>query len=455
MEIVAIIPGLLTLFWVLRFSLERAFVEALLPALILLPMAFRLEINGLPDVTFFQAAILPVGAALVWKYGRKWEWSFMDLLLVGYIASAFYSDLAATNFGDAVAGCFDLITGALLPYMFGKGLIEQAGLRIRSLRMLVLLMAAVAFVSLYEFKMATNPIRDVWAPFFTPYQNVWTTQVRWGFGRVAGPFSHAILAGIVFGCGILMNLWLARYRYWESKFSWMPGLPVKKSTALTILLLMGTAMPLSRGPWIGLALGYVPLWAAMSRRPKQNLKWASVAAAIGGFMIFSYVMQYAAGGRQVAMTQEQENAAYRAELIDNYVPLIEKGGLFGYGHVAPPKVPGQSSIDNHYLLLGLIHGYSGATFFVITLLVAASSLVRSAFKCGSAEERAFRLCILAVMVSIAVSITTVYLAAQAYVLFYLCVGWSQGLRTIRQTAEAPQRVAAGAPLRYALPRVIA
>jgi hypothetical protein len=449
-------PGLVTLFWMLRFSLNQAFLEALLPATILLPMAFRLEINGLPDVTFFQTAVLPIGIVVLMRYGLKWRWSFSDVLMFGYMGCAFYSDFSRTNLGDGIASFFDITTVAFFPYVFGKAMIEQSNLRVKTLRMLVLLMAAVAFFSLYEFRFATNPIRDMWAPFFTPYQNVWTTQVRWGFGRVAGPFSHAILAGIVFSCGLLMNLWLARFGYWERKFKFMPGLPFRKSTVLTIVLAAGVAMTLSRGPWIGLGLGLIPVWAGMSRNLKRNARWAAIVCLVGGVGIFTYVMQYAEAGRKEGMTQEQENAAYRAELIDNYMPIIEKGGLFGWGHVAPPKVAGQSSIDNHYLFLALIQGYLGAGFFIASMVVAIGSLVWSGFRCQSKEERAFRFCLVGVLGSIAVSVTTVYLAAQAYVLFYLCVGWAEGLRTVRVTAPAPARQDAAelAPLHH-MPRVIA
>ena len=43
---------------------------------------------------------------------------------------------------------------------------------------------------------------------FASSYETWAPQMRWGFGRIAGPYGHAILAGMIFLMGLIYCLWL-------------------------------------------------------------------------------------------------------------------------------------------------------------------------------------------------------------------------------------------------------
>ena len=60
-ELLAIVPGILSAWLTIFRSMSTALYWVYLPVLLLIPDNFRLPIDGLPDPTFSQAAILPIG----------------------------------------------------------------------------------------------------------------------------------------------------------------------------------------------------------------------------------------------------------------------------------------------------------------------------------------------------------------------------------------------------------
>ena len=65
-ELLAVLPGILAWWMAVGESLEAAFLSVYLPVLLLIPDTFRYPIDGLPDPTFCQAAILPIGLGVCW-----------------------------------------------------------------------------------------------------------------------------------------------------------------------------------------------------------------------------------------------------------------------------------------------------------------------------------------------------------------------------------------------------
>ena len=65
-ELLAILPGIVAWWVAFSQSLETAFYAVYLPVLLLVPDYYRLPIDGLPDPSFSQAAILPIAALIFW-----------------------------------------------------------------------------------------------------------------------------------------------------------------------------------------------------------------------------------------------------------------------------------------------------------------------------------------------------------------------------------------------------
>jgi hypothetical protein len=149
---------------------------------------------------------------------------------------------------------------------------------------------------------------------------------------------------------------------------------------------------------------------------------------------------------------DQQNAQYRRMLIINYTPVVKRGGMLGYG-LHFPKVDGQVSIDNEYLNIALTQGYLGLGIFALLILITGARLVRTIVASRDRTETSFALCLLAVYVTIVLSIATVYLGFQTFTLFFLITGWAQELQPARALAPASEPAVAYAPVRFAFRRV--
>jgi len=138
--------------------------------------------------------------------------------------------------------------------------------------------------------------------------------------------------------------------------------------------------------------------------------------------------------------------------VINYTPMVKRGGMLGYGiHFHP--VDGQVSIDNQYLNLALTQGYLGLGIFTLLILITCARLVRAIVTSRERSDTSFAICLLAVFVTIVISITTVYLGFQTFTLFFLITGWAQELQPARALAPASEPAVAYPAVRFAFRRV--
>jgi hypothetical protein len=138
--------------------------------------------------------------------------------------------------------------------------------------------------------------------------------------------------------------------------------------------------------------------------------------------------QYTAGSIWDAKDIEQENAIYRRQLLDSYKPIVQRGGFLGFGVIDWPKIPGMNSIDNEFLFIQITQGQLGYVCFLLLSLEAAIAIFRAVRKATAPTDIYFFLCLGGCIAGFLLSLTTVYLGAQSYPLFFMLIGWSQSLR---------------------------
>ena len=73
---------LLAIVAIRRRGLQAAFLDVWIPCFLALPFAFRVNIPGLPDPNFMQAAILPILFVLLRDQWGRMALGRMELLLV-------------------------------------------------------------------------------------------------------------------------------------------------------------------------------------------------------------------------------------------------------------------------------------------------------------------------------------------------------------------------------------
>jgi O-Antigen ligase len=461
MGLIILIPAVACWMVLARGSARSALINVYLPTVLLLPQYFELRFPHLPPLTFAGVAILPLGVALLVNEGRRWRLDWMDVLVVLFAASAAISEGMSQSLAEgtwtqiftspAVAlpsslnnGIFQLFEGMttmVLPYMAGKLLIEQGGYqgqptRKPFLRRMVILLAIVAAVSVTDFLTGKSTWQTLFNHFFPTQPQEWPMQVRWGFGRIAGPFAHAILAGMMFLMGLIYCIWLRLFApEWGTR-------KVFKEFSLTLrglvlwAIVAGLLMTQSRGPWIGavLALIFVFLMGTFPMGKAAAIFFVLMAAlSVAGYY---YGNKYTESKQDQVTSEGQQNAIYRRNLIRNFIPVVMQRKAFGWGITTHPTANGQDSVDNEYLLLSVTQGFTGLGLFLAIAAACGGRLLWLAARPNSAEDKGLVIAHLAVLIGLMTTIATVYLGEQVFLLFFLIVGWVQGMNPAREAVGA-------------------
>jgi O-antigen ligase len=468
MELIILIPAVVCWVALARGPIRKALIDVYLPTVFLLPQYFSLRFPHLPPLTFADAAVLPLGVALWVKEMRRWRLDWMDLWVLMFAVSAGLSEGLSTAladgtwknllsvdgpdmWGNIANGGLQLFQGLctmVLPYMLGKLLIERQGVegqpaRKRVVRRMVVLLAIVAGISVFDFLTGKSIWQMFWRHFFPGQPVTWGVQMRWGFGRIQGPFAHAILAGMIFLMGLIYCLWLRVFApNWGTR-KVFNGLPLTVRGLVLWAIVAGLLMTQSRGPWIGVGLALV--LALLVRTFTLGKATLAFVFVLLGFSVIAYYYgkRYTDVDINHAATEEQRNAIYRRELIRTYMPIIRERKAFGWGITTLPDLNGQRSIDNQYLLLAATQGLTGLGLFLMILLGSGVRLFRLAKGPLVAEDRALVFAQLTVLMGLITALTTVYLGEQALLLLFFSVGWIHGMNpagvnTGTESAMAPE-----------------
>jgi uncharacterized membrane protein len=421
------------------------------------------RVPHLPPLTFADAAVLPLGIALAFTGMRRWRLAWMDLWVLLFavcagLSEALSTELAngdwvllfspsfamsqtlSTNLADGALMFIDGVLTMVLPYMAGKLLIEQEdGERHAMRRKLVgcmsALLAIVAGLSVYDFLTGTSGWQKVANHFFSSPAESWPPQTRWGFGRIEGPYGHAILAGMIFLMGLIYCLWLRDAdRSWGAR-RLLSGMPITVRGLTVTAIVAGLLMTQSRGPWVGVALALVfallTRYLPVGRAAAVFLTFVAASAIVG----IHFANQYTDKAMREATTEEQRNAIYRRELLTNYLPVAMERKAFGWGITTFPAVSRQTSIDNEFLMLAVKEGFVGLGVFLAIVTGSAAKLLRIISQPVRREDRVLAFAHLAVLIGLVTTLSTVYLGEQVVMLFFLFVGWVQAMRPALERAH--------------------
>lgn len=407
-----------------QYTPGRAMLAVYLPVLLLLPDTFHAVTPGLPDPSFNQAAIIPIFMVTLMKYGPAWRPSVADLLVIAFTCSIAYSEYLAAGYSEAQNLIFTMITGAMAPYLLARMTIAKERLHIQTARCFVGIMFALAVFGLFEAKFGFNPFIAILERFF-PGQGGWVTTFRHGLARVAGPYSHAILAGIMMGFAYRLQRWLQWGEHWENKFQRI-SLPWSKPKFITFWLFIGCLMTVARGPWIGGFIGGALAMVSKTKNKKKSLLIMlsiMVVTGVPASIAFSSYLDVPPG---MPMTESQESAIYRKVLMDKYTDIALDHAWLGWGRNTWPKVGGMESIDNYYLLLSLMHGLLATILLVTIMFWLSIRLILHGLK-EPVGHNSLAFCFAGMIIGVFVSLATVYLGENVLPAFFFILGWAEGL----------------------------
>lgn len=423
-----------------RHGPGRALLAVYLPTLLLLPDGLRAITPGLPDPNFNQAAIIPIFVLTVLRYGSRWQPAPMDLVIVLFGVWVGLSDYLGRGYADAQNLMFAMLFSVIAPYFVARLLIGTDNLHVAVGRRFVALVFVVAVIGFYEFRFGYNPFHATVGKFFGGQGSGWVTTFRHGVARVAGPYSHAILAGIMMVTAYRLQRWLHWGGHWEARFARLPALRWSKASVITGMLALGTLMTVARGPWLGglVAVAIVAVGRARNRRRALAISAAVLAlGSVAGAIAMASYLDIKPGQ---AMTMSQESALYRKVLFEKYLAIALDHAWFGWGLTTWPKVPGMESIDNYFLLISLMHGVPAMLMLVLMLLGSTVMCVRQGLREPVGSDTPL-FAFAGIFIAIFVALGTVYLGEQVLPTLFFMLGWSQAAlkgssALVRQPAQA-------------------
>ncbi len=125
MSLLLLVPGLISLFLVLRGRLDTAFLSVYLPCLLCLPYSYQLRLPHLPQFSAAEYALIPLGVVGLSRLIRTRSFALMDLLVLLYVASVGLSEILHQRIvNDGIFSAVITFAGIYLAYAVGRTLIE-------------------------------------------------------------------------------------------------------------------------------------------------------------------------------------------------------------------------------------------------------------------------------------------------------------------------------------------
>lgn len=425
---IAYLPGIWAYYVAQNQSITKAFIWVYIPVLLLIPDYYRAITPGLPDPTFNQTASVALFAAFLMQGAPGYRFSYTDLVVGFYAFAVSYSEFLASGYSDAQNLMFYELTSVLFPYIFAKSLVEPFGLRYDFAKSIVLCLSVVFMFNIFENKFGYNLWKAYLGKYFFPGQGEgWITTFRFGLARAAGPYGHCLVDGIIMAVGYRLQRWLQWSDAWPHKIKQLAWVPwFTPAQLFTLMILGGVLSTLGKGQWLA---GIIAAGIVIIGRSKKR---ATAMAAVLSVMVFvgipllTVFLNYASVGRKNAVDENQETAAYRYELVTEYMDVANEKLWWGWGLMKWPEVPGFDSIDNHFLLTYLNHGAIAVSLLLGIIFGMMGRLIRHGMSRPMPEPRGSSLAftLAAIFLMYFIAITTVAMMYQSCTLFFLITGLS-------------------------------
>jgi hypothetical protein len=355
---------------------------ALFLALLFVVPPAQLDIPGFGMVNFFFSLnlprllsltlLLPLAVRLAQQHrpfhggGR-----LADFLFAGYVTVQLMLLAREPSVTSATRSVFYLVVDIVLPYyVFSRWLDDVRKFRDAAAAFVVAgaVLAAIALFETLRHWLVYSGLVDSWG---SPDRLLYLG--RQGALRAMASTGHSIALGYVMALALLFYLPLRERlaRGWQRK-------------AMLVLLVAGLVAPLSRGPWLGAAAGFL-LYLLLGDRPVRNLSLAA-AAGLGalGLLLLLPGGQAVIGVIPFIGDVDAGNIEYRKHLMDSASQLIWDNPLLGLPDYIQQLarmglVQGQGIVDivNTYLQVALRSGLVGLAFFAGVMGAALLATVRA------------------------------------------------------------------------------
>jgi hypothetical protein len=422
MSLIVFLAGILGLSALARGGTRFAFLAVLLPVILLLPADFNTRLPHLPPLSFEDTALFALGVGMLFMDLPRWRFSRMDMWIALFVFSAAYCQRLPWGPSGAILFAMTQTLECLVPYAAGRLLIERPGMRVETIHVVVLVTAVASIIAIPQFVLKWNIFIHFWSHFF-PGQFYDFPQVRHGFGRVEGPY------GVAESCGMIM-LMVLPLAVWLNKIGYA-GRPLRYGKIIVAILAFTCLTTQSRGPWMGVIVALAVASIGSARRPlRRAILVFGLGLLVGVPTVYVLGKDYVEADpndHTVHYGDEAQTAQYRMQMIQEYIPIAQSGGAWGWGS-SFPVLQGAYSIDNEFLLIWLTQGYVGAITLILIFVEATIAFAWRGMVARTFQDRYLSFSLLGVLLGLAVCLGTVWLSSQCYMLFFLIIGWSHAVR---------------------------
>ncbi|TNE29436.1 MAG: hypothetical protein EP350_09795 [Alphaproteobacteria bacterium] len=351
-----------------------------------LPQEVRLVVGGLSIYPYRMAAFV----LLPWLLNRLFRGQIrLTAIDAMVLAGALWMQISFIVFYGATEG---LVRGGallidILPPFFVARICVRSPLDLR--RIIVLAVPVLIFVGvsmLIESISGQALIRPWAASQFGPlssYENGVEVGLfdgafdyRLGMLRAAGPFPHPILAGL-FLASFLPLILQGGLKRWPLYFGVLAG--------------MLAVFSISSAAWLSLVLALVLVAYDRIQQKVEILNWQGGLVA-GGIVLIGLQAASQSGLISVLIrfTLNPGTAYYRKMIWDFGIRSVERNPWFGIGYTDFERATWMTnSVDNHWLLLAIRHGFLPSVLFLAVCGVLIFRLSATSLSLAEPDRRLF------------------------------------------------------------------
>lgn len=271
--------------------------------------------------------------------------------------------------------------------------------------------------------------------------------VTFGMGNYLGRGDLGVIRGLAStGHGIALGYVLV-IAFLLYQFVQPRGRSPVSNTVGSLVLFSGVIAALSRGPWVGLAVGVV-VFTLMSADRKKDLS----RLLVGSSFVLLIVLISPYRDKLINIlpfvgTTDEGSITYRKMLLENSLLVISQRPWFGGGDyynelASMGMVQGEGIVDlvNTYIVIALSKGCVGLVLFVGVFLAAAFRLFR-AWKCVeiSGEFHLLGRALISALVAILVIIATVSPILCIPTLYWTLAGLCVGCARLLEPSLVPSK----------------
>lgn len=339
---------------------KKVYIYVIVPSIFLLPSVFAFN-SSLPitGITFYIAGMFILAIYLFLFKFNEMRFSILDMLILIYILTNFLIGVYKGETGYSIKILQGNIFNIYLLYSVSKYFFKTNYMIKKILDIMVICCLILLIFAPLEFIKGNYIIKYFWTGDYPFFQQA----PRWGWNRIQLFFSHPIIAGI-------------KYSY-ISIFSFYNIINYKKNRkkyiGFAVLGFIGTALSISRGPFMFLILFYGIL---SFHNLKSQVKW--LILVIGLIIILLLNLDL------VSAISIDSSIGYRLNLITEAKELIEGSPFIGYGGDIKYKGSvgydgggsGVMTIDNFYLFKIFSEGFISLMIFLLIIIVTVFYYVK-------------------------------------------------------------------------------